>query len=99
MKRNALLVGGFVIIALALIVAAILWLSGNSLFKKNITAMIYYRGNVSGLYVGAGATADAGAEADVNQGGCCAIHSGFKVVTTNHPAMHTVTAWAKISQK
>ncbi|CAN5849814.1 MlaD family protein [soil metagenome] len=56
MKRNALLIGGFVVIALALIVAAILWLSGNSLFKKNLQAMIYYRGNVSGLYVGAPVT-------------------------------------------
>ena len=56
MKRNALLIGGFVISALVMIVAAVLWLSGNSLFQKAQEAMIYYRGNVSGLYVGAPVT-------------------------------------------
>ena len=56
MKRNALLIGGFVIAALAMIVASVLWLSGNSLFSKRIEAMIYYKGNVSGLYVGAPVT-------------------------------------------
>ena len=56
MKRNALLIGGFVIAALAMIVAGVLWLSGNSLFSKHIEAMIYYKGNVSGLYVGAPVT-------------------------------------------
>ena len=56
MKRNALLIGGFVIAALAMIVAGVLWLSGNSLFSKHIEAMIYYNGNVSGLYVGAPVT-------------------------------------------
>ena len=56
MKRNALLIGGFVIAALAMIVAGVLWLSGNSLFTKHIEAMIYYKGNVSGLYVGAPVT-------------------------------------------
>ena len=56
MKRNALLIGGFVIAALAIIVAGVLWLSGNSLFSKHIEAMIYYKGNVSGLYVGAPVT-------------------------------------------
>lgn len=56
MKRNALLIGGFVITAFAMIVATVLWLSGNSLFSKQIEAMIYYRGNVSGLYVGAPVT-------------------------------------------
>jgi paraquat-inducible protein B len=34
-------------------VAGVLWLSGNSLFKKQQQAMIFYRGNASGLYVGA----------------------------------------------
>jgi paraquat-inducible protein B len=53
MKRNALLIGAFVIFGLAMIVAAVLWLSGNSLFKKQQGAMIYYKGNVTGLYVGA----------------------------------------------
>ena len=53
MKRNALLIGGFVIFALVMMVVAVLWLSGNNLFSKQQEAMIYYKGNVSGLYVGA----------------------------------------------
>jgi len=53
MKRNALLIGGFVIFALAMVVVAVLWLSGNNLFRKQQEAMIYFKGNVSGLYVGA----------------------------------------------
>ena len=56
MKRNALLIGGFVIFALVMVVVAVLWLSGNNLFQKAQEAMIYYRGNVSGLYVGAPVT-------------------------------------------
>jgi len=56
MKRNALLIGGFVIFALVMVVVAVLWLSGNNLFHKAQEAMIYYRGNVSGLYVGAPVT-------------------------------------------
>ena len=53
MKRNALLIGGFVIFALVMIIIAVLWLSGNNLFRKQQEALIYYKGNVSGLYVGA----------------------------------------------
>ena len=53
MKRNALLIGAFVIAAFAMIVLGVLWLSGNDLFKKHQEAMIFYKGNVSGLYVGA----------------------------------------------
>ena len=53
MKRNALLIGAFVLAALAMTVIGVLWLSGNSLFKKQQEAMIYYKGNVTGLYVGA----------------------------------------------
>ena len=34
MKRNALLIGAFVIAALAMVVIGVLWLSGNDLFKK-----------------------------------------------------------------
>ena len=56
MKRNALLIGAFVLAGLALIVAGVLWLNGNSLFKKQLEAMIYYKGNASGLYVGAPVT-------------------------------------------
>ncbi|HZT55590.1 MAG TPA: MlaD family protein [Burkholderiaceae bacterium] len=53
MKRNALLIGAFVLAALAMMVLGVLWLSGNDLFKKQQEAMIFYRGNVTGLYVGA----------------------------------------------
>ena len=53
MKRNALLIGAFVISALAMIVVSVLWLSGNSLFTKHQEAMIFYKGNATGLYVGA----------------------------------------------
>lgn len=53
MKRNALLIGGFVVFGLLMIVVGVLWLSGNTLFQKQQEAMIYYKGNVSGLYVGA----------------------------------------------
>ena len=56
MKRNALLIGAFVIAALAMIVVGVLWLSGNSLFSKHQQAMIYYKGNATGLYVGAPVT-------------------------------------------
>lgn len=53
MKRNALLIGAFVLAALAMSVIGVLWLSGNNLFKKQQEAMIFYKGNASGLYVGA----------------------------------------------
>jgi paraquat-inducible protein B len=52
-KRNALLIGAFVLAALVMGVAGVLWLSGNDLFRKQQEAMIFYRGNVTGLYVGA----------------------------------------------
>lgn len=53
MKRNALLIGSFVIVGLALVVAGTLWLSGNTLFKKQLEVMIYFKSGVTGLYVGA----------------------------------------------
>ena len=56
MKRNALLIGAFVLAALVMTVVGALWLSGNSLFRKQQEAMIFYKGNVSGLYVGAPVT-------------------------------------------
>ena len=56
MKRNALLIGAFVVSALVLIVLGVLWLSGNDIFSKKQQVMIYYKGNVSGLYVGAPVT-------------------------------------------
>lgn len=56
MKRNALLIGAFVVTGLVMVVVGMLWLNGNSLFKKQTEAMIFYKGNVSGLYVGAPVT-------------------------------------------
>lgn len=57
MKRNALLIGAFVVSSLVMIVVGVLWLSGNDLFSKKEEAMIYYnKTNVSGLYVGAPVT-------------------------------------------
>lgn len=55
-KKQALLVGSFVIGALALVVAAILWLSDTNLFQTQLRAVIYFRGSVSGLYIGAPVT-------------------------------------------
>lgn len=56
MKRNALLIGAFVLAAIVMIVVGALWLSGNNLFKKQLEAMVFYKGNASGLYVGAPVT-------------------------------------------
>ena len=56
MKRNALLIGAFVVAAIVMMVVAVLWLSGNNLFRKQQEAWIFYQGNVSGLYVGAPVT-------------------------------------------
>ncbi len=56
MKRNALLIGGFVVAAFVIAIAAILWLGGNDLFTKQQKARVFYQGNVSGLSVGAPVT-------------------------------------------
>jgi paraquat-inducible protein B len=56
MKRNALLIGGFVVAALVITVAAVLWLGGNDLFSRQQRARVFYQGNVSGLSVGAPVT-------------------------------------------
>ncbi len=56
MKRQALLLGSFVLGALALVVAAIVWLSGANPFETQLRAVIYFQGSVSGLYVGAPVT-------------------------------------------
>lgn len=56
MKRNALLIGGFVVAAFVIAIAAILWLGGNDLFTKQQKARVFYEGNVSGLSVGAPVT-------------------------------------------
>ncbi|RZT91430.1 MlaD family protein [Rivibacter subsaxonicus] len=53
MKRNALLVGAFVIVSLLLVVAAVLWLSGSNLFHRQVPARLYFADSVSGLYIGA----------------------------------------------
>lgn len=55
-KRHALLVGSFVLVAAALIVAGVLWLGGGGLFQNQLKAVIYFEGSVSGLYVGAPVT-------------------------------------------
>jgi paraquat-inducible protein B len=56
MKRNAVLIGAFVIGALLVVVTSILWLSGNDLFTEQRQARVYYQGNVTGLSVGAPVT-------------------------------------------
>jgi paraquat-inducible protein B len=56
MKRNALLVGGFVVAALALIVLGLITVGGADLFAKRQKAMVYFQGSVRGLYVGAPVT-------------------------------------------
>ncbi|MDB5819767.1 MAG: hypothetical protein JWQ11_3407, partial [Rhizobacter sp.] len=56
MKRNALLIGGFVVVAFAVIVIAIFWLSGSDNFGKQMKSTIYYQGNVGGLSLGAPVT-------------------------------------------
>lgn len=56
MKRNALLIGGFVVGAFLIIIASILWLGGSDLFSRQQKARIYYEGNVSGLSIGAPVT-------------------------------------------
>ncbi|MEF7615525.1 MlaD family protein [Aquincola sp. MAHUQ-54] len=56
MKRNALLIGGFVLAAIAIAIAAVFWLSGQDLFGQQVKARVYYEGNVSGLSVGAPVT-------------------------------------------
>lgn len=53
MKRNTLMIGGFVVATLLIVVVAIIWLSGSDLFSKQQKANVYYQANVSGLTVGA----------------------------------------------
>ncbi|HIV69654.1 MAG TPA: MCE family protein [Candidatus Aquabacterium excrementipullorum] len=56
MKRNALLIGLFVLTALALAAAAITFLGGNRLFEQRVRAVVYFTNSVKGLYVGAPVT-------------------------------------------
>lgn len=55
-RRNALLVGLFVSVALLLIVATVLAVGGASWFSSRIPASVYFQGSVRGLYVGAPVT-------------------------------------------
>lgn len=56
MKKNALLIGAFVLAALVLMVAGVMALGGRSLFSKQLHAVVYFEGSVRGLYVGAPVT-------------------------------------------
>ena len=56
MKRNALLIGGFVIAAFVISIVAVLWLGGSNFFGTQIKARVYYEGNVTGLSAGAPVT-------------------------------------------
>lgn len=56
MKRNALMIGGFVVATFLIVIAAVIWLSGSELFSKQQKANVYYEGNVSGLSIGAPVT-------------------------------------------
>jgi paraquat-inducible protein B len=56
MKRQGLLVGGFVLLALALAVVGVLWVGGSGLFVRQSPAVIYLTGNANGLNVGAPVT-------------------------------------------
>jgi paraquat-inducible protein B len=56
MKRQGLLVGGFVLLALVLAVVGVLWVGGSGLFVRQSPAVIYLTGNANGLNVGAPVT-------------------------------------------
>ncbi|WP_085314271.1 MlaD family protein [Derxia lacustris] len=56
MKRNALMVGVFVVVAFVLAGLGAVLLGGTALFEKSARAVTYVDGTVSGLYVGAPVT-------------------------------------------
>jgi paraquat-inducible protein B len=57
MARNrATIVGGFVLGALALVVAAILFFSGSNLFERRYRAVVFFENSVAGLGIGAPVT-------------------------------------------
>lgn len=56
MKRYALLIGGFVVAALFIVLAAIFWLGGSDWFSDQQKATVFYEDNVSGLSIGAPVT-------------------------------------------
>lgn len=56
MKRNAFLVGLFLLLALALVIAGVLTLNQSGLFTQRHQAMVYFGDSVKGLYIGAPVT-------------------------------------------
>jgi paraquat-inducible protein B len=52
-KVSPTLIGAFVVAGLALLAAAIIFVAGNDLFKRKDRAVMYFRGSIYGLQVGA----------------------------------------------
>ncbi len=52
-KISPTLIGAFVVAGLALLAAAIVFVAGNDLFKRKERAVMYFRGSIYGLQVGA----------------------------------------------
>ncbi len=52
-KANPTIIGAFIVGAIAIVTILILLLSGNVLFKKEVQAIMYFDGSVTGLNVGA----------------------------------------------
>ena len=52
-KASPTLIGAFVVTGLALLAAAIVFVAGNDLFKRRERAVMYFRGSIYGLQVGA----------------------------------------------
>lgn len=52
-KANPTIIGAFIVGAIAIVTILILLLSGNVLFKKEVEAIMYFEGSVTGLNVGA----------------------------------------------
>ncbi|MGC4061518.1 MAG: MlaD family protein [Aquabacterium sp.] len=56
MKKNALLIGIFVLTALTVIVGTTMLLGRGSIFSKQVPAVVFFEGSVRGLYTGAPVT-------------------------------------------
>jgi paraquat-inducible protein B len=56
MKKNALLIGVFVLTALAVIIGTTMLLGRGSIFSKQVSAVVFFEGSVRGLYTGAPVT-------------------------------------------
>ena len=52
-KASPTLIGAFVVAGLALLAAAVVFVAGNDLFKRKERAVMYFRGSIYGLQVGA----------------------------------------------